>query len=122
MSCDGSTIAATGACTCAWVAEPTHAPTPAKIAAAATANGQILRIRISPTLARRTALPQKSLHAAPFDQFSFNDDPYHTDVASAGQVDRRYRGRRSRVGARYKRYKGCTSAIHRRYRVPVASH
>src|SRR5262245_62608919 len=66
------------------------------INAAATANGQILRIRVSPvpsTQARRRALPRppNALHAAAFDQFSLKDDPYRTDVAAAGKVYRQYR-------------------------------
>src|SRR5262249_57436058 len=66
------------------------------INAAATANGQILRIRVSPvpsTQARRRALPRppNALHAAAFDQFSLKDDPYRTAVAAAGKVYRRYR-------------------------------
>src|SRR5215831_2772194 len=101
MSCDGSIRAPTGAWTRAYVAEPSHPPTPAKINAAATANGQFLRIRVSPvpsTQARRRALPRppNALHAAVFDQFSFKDDSYRTDVAAAGKVYRQFAGGRSR--------------------------
>src|SRR5262249_28339321 len=68
---------------------------------AATANGQFLRIRVSPvpsTQARRRALPRppNALHAAVFDQFSFKDDSYRTDVAAAGKVYRQFAGGRSR--------------------------
>src|SRR5262249_55969408 len=73
--------------------------------------------------------PSSPVHAAACDALIFKDDRYRTDVAAAGKVYRRYRGRPSRAanslafeGPRYRRYKRRTSAIHRRYKLPVTSH
>src|SRR5215469_4508846 len=126
MSCDGSIRASTGAWTRAYVAEPSHPPTPAKINAAATANGQILRIRVSPVplaQARRTALPRppNALHAVAFDQFSFKDDPYRTDVAAAGKVYRQYRRGSVAVSDLPSRDTNDTNAAGRRYMADTGS-
>src|SRR5262245_32084853 len=88
--------------------------------AAATANGQILRIRVSPvpsTQPRRRALPRppNALHASAFDQFSLKDDPYRTDVAAAGKVYRQYRRGSVRVSDLHSRDTNDTNASGRRY-------
>jgi len=67
--------------------------------------------------ARRTALlrPPNALYAAAFDQFSFNDDPYRTDVAAAGKVYRRYRTGSVAVSDLDSRDTNDTNAAGRRY-------
>src|SRR5262249_41049488 len=90
------------------------------INAAATANGQILRIRVSPvpsTQAHRRALPRppNALHASAFDQFSLKDDPYRTDVAAAGKVYRKYLMGSVALSDLHSRDTNDTNAAGRRY-------